>query len=129
MSRHAFRSLLPAILLCAGLPALGQTQLPDGAGKEIVQTGCLNCHELNRITGTGHSAEDWQTIIHMMMNVGAKLPEDQLGTVAAYLAKNFPEKPNPQTEMIPGPARVSFKEWMVPTPGSRPHDPLAHPDG
>ena len=31
--------------------------------------------------------------------------------------------------VIPGPANVSFKEWQVPTPGSRPHDPLAARDG
>ena len=30
---------------------------------------------------------------------------------------------------LPGPAKVTIKEWDVPTPGSRPHDPLAMPDG
>ena len=31
--------------------------------------------------------------------------------------------------LIPGPVEASIKEWPVPTPGSRPHDPMAAKDG
>jgi len=31
--------------------------------------------------------------------------------------------------VVPGTARVQFKEWVVPSLGSRPHDPLAASDG
>ena len=65
----------------------------------------------------------------MMLNVGANVPEDKVDTVLNYLVKNFPEKPAPPAVTIPGNVEVSFKEWKVPTPGSRPHDPLAAPDG
>ena len=54
------------------------------------------------------------------------LPTDQV-TLVDYLAKNFPEKPRPRRADSGGP--VSIKEWVVPTLGSRPHDPLATPDG
>ena len=50
-------------------------------------------------------------------------------TLAAYLAENFPEKSKPQGAIVAGPAQVTFKEWTLPTPGSRPHDPLATLDG
>ena len=46
-----------------------------------------------------------------------------------YLVKNFPEKQKPAGVELPGPAQVSIKVWTVPTPGSRPHDPLATRDG
>ena len=46
-----------------------------------------------------------------------------------YLIKNFPEKPAPPAVLIPGNVEVSFQEWKLPTPGTRPHDPLAAPDG
>ena len=49
--------------------------------------------------------------------------------VTNYLIKNFPEKPGPAPAVIPGNVEVSFKEWKLPTPGTRPHDPLAAPDG
>ncbi|MGC2826564.1 MAG: hypothetical protein WA322_20450 [Pseudolabrys sp.] len=31
--------------------------------------------------------------------------------------------------VIPGPTKISIKEWKAPTPGSRSHDPLAARDG
>jgi hypothetical protein len=63
----------------------------------------------------------------MMINVGATLPKDQLEVVIRYLATHFPEKP--EAVVMPGSMKVSIQEWTVPTPGSRPHDPLVAPDG
>ena len=65
----------------------------------------------------------------MMINIGAPIPPDQVQTVTDYLTKNFPEKPAPAPVLIAGDTKVTIKEWTVPTPGSRPHDPLAGPDG
>ena len=69
------------------------------------------------------------TVLHMMVNVGAPVTDAQFGTVLDYLTKNFPPKPQPEAQIIPGSADVTIKEWMVPTPGSRPHDPMLAPDG
>src|SRR5438094_9304672 len=57
------------------------------------------------------------------------LPADHTPPNTEYLTKNLPEKDKPVGAVIPGPAKVSIKEWPVPTPGSRPHDPLATRDG
>jgi virginiamycin B lyase len=65
----------------------------------------------------------------MMKNVGAQVPDEQLPILVKYLAENFPEKPRPLAPVIAGPTHVVFKEWVLPTPGSRPHDPLASLDG
>jgi virginiamycin B lyase len=121
-----FASWAPLALAQAPTP---QQQLPDGPGKDIVQQSCSGCHSLGRFTNSGYSPEEWKTVIAMMRNVGAPLSPDQVPVVTAYLAKNFPAKPAPQPDVIAGPVKVSFKEWTVPTPGSRPHDPLAMPDG
>lgn len=126
------KTLLPLIasaLLSAVLPAHGQSDLPDGTGKEIVQTACAVCHELGRTFRAGYTPEAWRNVIAMMMNVGAPVQPDQVTMVTDYLAKNFPERPKPPAVIIPGGTAVSIKEWTVPTPGSRPHDPLAAPDG
>jgi virginiamycin B lyase len=117
-------------LALAQAPTPGQpTQLPDGQGKEIVQQACSGCHALGRFINSGYTPEEWKTVIAMMRNVGAPLTPEQVPVVTAYLTKNFPEKPAPKPEVIAGPVKVSFQEWKVPTPGSRPHDPLAAPDG
>src|SRR5260370_24643522 len=65
----------------------------------------------------------------MMTNHGIVVPPDQRAVMTDYLNKNFPEKPKPAGVAIAGPAQASIKVWPVPTPGSRPHDPLATKDG
>ena len=109
--------------------AMAQPPLPDGPGKPIVEQACLSCHEPVRILNAGYSRADWENVLHMMQNVGAPLRADQVAPLTDYLAQHFPEKPKPAPSLIAGGAHVEIKEWVVPTPGSRPHDPLARPDG
>ena len=63
----------------------------------------------------------------MMRNFGAPVPDDQWDTVRAYLIKSFPEKPRPAAVTHSRAGEVSIMEWPLPTPGSRPHDPMAGP--
>jgi len=103
----------------------GNVTLPEGPGREIVQAQCASCHGLNLIANSGYARDEWISLFTTMV----ALPQDQVGTVADYLAKNFPEKPRPRAVIVPGPVNVDIKEWIVPSLGSRPHDPLAMPDG
>jgi virginiamycin B lyase len=119
---------LTAALLCSGLSAWGQ-ELPDEPGKELAEANCNICHALLSHVGSGYTPEGWSTVLRMMVNQGAPLPADQIEPLKAYLVKSFPEKGKPAGVVIPGPAKISFKEWQAPTPGSRPHDPLAATDG
>jgi virginiamycin B lyase len=114
------------VLLCAALPAWS-AELPEGKGKELVGSLCSSCHAFN--PGGGYTAEGWRTVMRMMANHGVTLPADQVATITDYLTANFPEKQKPAGVVIDGPAQVSIKTWPVPTPGSRPHDPLATKDG
>src|SRR6266498_2230042 len=129
MSDKSPLSLMITVLLCAALPAWSQDTLPEGNGKQAVQTHCVQCHDLSRVTSAGYTQEGWRNSIHMMLNVGATLPQDEIEPVSQYLAKHFPERPKPDAVVIPWSVQVAIKEWVVPTPGSRPHDPLAAPDG
>ncbi len=121
-------SLMAAALLCGALPAWSQ-ELPEGKGKEMVAASCNSCHPFHARLGAGYTAEGWRTVMRMMANHGVNVPADQVATITEYLIKNFPEKAKPAGVVVPGPATVSIKEWQVPTPGSRPHDPLAASDG
>jgi virginiamycin B lyase len=120
--------VLTAALLCTAVPALSQ-DLPDGPGKELAAANCNACHTLLGRVGAGYTPEGWNTVLRMMINQGAALPKDQIEPLKAYLIKSFPEKPKPAGVVIPGSAKISFSEWQAPTPGSRPHDPLAARDG
>ncbi|MGH2399852.1 MAG: virginiamycin B lyase family protein [bacterium] len=133
MRTGALLALLMAAFLGSILPGRAQeprgqqVNLPDGAGKEIVQTTCARCHGLNLITNSsGYTREGWEHLFSSMLT----LPRDQAGVTADYLAKNFPVKPDAvKPVIIPGPVTVNFKEWLAPSLGSRPHDPLAARDG
>jgi len=120
--------LIANALLCSALPAWGE-ELPEGKGKEMVAASCTSCHTFSSRVGAGYTARGWHTVMRMMLNQGVPIPPDQLGTMTEYLIKNFPEKLKPAGVVVPGPAKVSMKSWQVPTPGSRPHDPLAARDG
>jgi virginiamycin B lyase len=118
------------LLLCSALPVRSQdTALPEGPGKELVHASCTPCHGLGRVTSAGYDAAGWRNVVAMMTNAGAKLAPDRVDAVVAYLTAHFPPKAAPPAVIVPGSAVVSIKEWVVPTAGSRPHDPLAAPDG
>jgi virginiamycin B lyase len=129
MLRRLIGPLVMAALLCWAIAARGQATLPEGSGKDIVETKCSVCHGLQQVTRAGYSHDGWQNVVAMMVNVGAKLSPAEASTVVDYLAKNFPEKAGTPPVIVPGSTHVTIQEWVVPTPGSRPHDPLAMPDG
>jgi virginiamycin B lyase len=106
------------------------TQAQDKA-KQTVDATCNTCHPLSARVGTGYDAKGWHTVMRMMVNQGAPVPRDQMEAVTQYLIKTYPIKANERAKaaVIKGPLKVSMKIWQAPTPGSRPHDPLAARDG
>jgi virginiamycin B lyase len=111
----------------AGRGGRGQgITLPDGAAKPFIETMCVTCHQLNMITGSaGGTKQHWIDLIRTMV----LLPEEQYNVVGDYLAANFPDKPERRPKLVPGDVRITFKEWMPPTRGQRPRDPLQMKDG
>jgi virginiamycin B lyase len=122
-----------SILIVAGLlfqvASAPAQQLPDGPGKELAEANCNACHTLASRVGPGYTPEGWNTVLRMMTNHGLSLPEDQIELLKTYLIRAYPEKTKPAAAIIPGPVKISFAQWQAPTPGSRPHDPLAASDG
>src|SRR3954466_1733970 len=124
------KSFLPALVVLLGaMPVAAQPVLPDGPGKALVENTCQACHALTNITSAGHTPKDWDTVVHMMINAGAKVAPDQVPVVVNYLAAHFPARALPAPAVLAGNVHVTIKEWDVPTPGSRPHDPMFAPDG
>ena len=129
MSKQFMPCLAAFIVAVYCLPAYGQVELPEGRGKTAVQIFCLPCHDIRAITRSGNSETGWRNTLSMMNNLGSRLPGEEIEEVAKYLAANYPERSGPKAVLIPGEVNVSITEWPVPTPGSRPHDPLAAADG
>ena len=126
MSRRVQSSLLAAALLAA-FPAWSQSL--EDQGKKVVDATCNACHPIGARTGSGYTADGWDTVMRMMLNHGVSIPQDQLPAVKAYLVKTYPVKGRAPAVLVPGPVKVSMQSWQAVTPGARPHDPLAARDG
>ena len=81
------------LFLSLVLPAYGQTpteaSLPEGKGKELVESVCAQCHGLRETTSARLTAQEWQSILNDMVARGAPLFDEENEVVAEYLAKNF----------------------------------------
>src|SRR5437773_1091289 len=129
-TRLLLLSMMTAALLGSAPAALAQQQqdFPEGTGKAIFVAHCGACHDLNRARA-GYTPDGWRTVVRMMQNADVPVPKDQWETLTQYLITSFPEKPRPAAALIDGPQQAHIKMWQVPTPGSRPHDPMAAKDG
>ena len=126
-------TLLTAAALWTLVPVAAQAQsqaseLPEGAGKELVEGVCTACHETNQITrSSGYTREDWQELTGTMVDLSGS-PEDQ-AAIVDYLATHFPPNTERAPKLMPGDAEIAFKEWVVPTLGQRSRDPVEAADG
>ena len=96
MFRGTLFSLMTVTLLCSVLPAQGQDALPEGNGKNIVQSACAECHSLDLITRGGHDRDEWQVVLDQMMADGAKVTKAQAqGDAIIELAKRIQRTNDP----------------------------------
>lgn len=80
-----FVGMLGVALLAAPAPAQ-QSDLPDGAGKDVVQHMCTQCHSLSVVTGQRMSAEHWASQVEDMVSRGAKGSPADINLVTRYLS-------------------------------------------
>ena len=124
-----FTLALAASLTPGALAAQGggnQVTLPEGEGKDLVQSVCTQCHGLNQIVGaTGYTQDRWRDLFSTMVN----LPDAQATLISRYLATNFAPKNDRPPVLVSGPVQIKITEWIAPTLGSRSRDPIEAPDG
>jgi len=124
--------LLLSGVLFAVLPARSQSttpspattnkvQLPEGAGKQIVQTDCISCHDISQFARVNFDREDWDVAVNTMAASGAPLKKEEISAAIEYLAKNFKGESTPGV-VVPGAVQATITEWDLPTPNSMPHD-------
>jgi hypothetical protein len=119
-SLAAFSTLL--LVLAAG-PAVAQSQLPDGAGKEATVKVCGTCHPADRGASVRLTRAGWQDVIAKMLTLGAKGSDEELQQVLDYLSTHFkgeamaPLNLNRATsielEAVVGMLRRESKVWMA----------------
>jgi hypothetical protein len=73
------------------LPVLGTqlAPLPDGAGHEIAESVCLQCHSSDLLRQQRLTEKQWTAAVEKMMRWGAVVKDDEKAPLIAYLARNF----------------------------------------
>src|SRR5579862_6480904 len=81
-------------------PAL--PNMPDGPAKEILNTACTECHDLQMVVGTGYDKQEWGLTLERMITAGANVTPDQIPMLTDYLLKYMAgEGPKPAV-IVPG---------------------------
>jgi hypothetical protein len=65
------------------------TNLPEGKGRDLVASACVQCHGLELTTSSEHTLDEWKGVVNDMVSKGAALQDDEVATISQYLAKNF----------------------------------------
>jgi cytochrome c5 len=71
------------------LPAAKAITLSPGAGKELVETRCMLCHDLERVTAAKRQKREWPAVVaNMFDRFGLSAPEEA-EAISTYLAANY----------------------------------------
>jgi mono/diheme cytochrome c family protein len=80
---------LPPGAAGGGAATARDVKLPDGAGKELVQTRCTACHDLGRVVATRRTPPDWDRITRNMIERGPQATPAQVETIVMYLTTHL----------------------------------------
>jgi virginiamycin B lyase len=102
--------------------------LAPGPGQGLVESTCSACHMSSYIPwSSGYTKEGWRALTRTMVDLsGSPEIEDKILT---YLATRFPPNNKRAPKLVPGPLKLTFTEWVVPTLGQRARDPVEARDG
>jgi len=74
------------------LPPSRPVSLPDGQGKDLVETRCAVCHGLDRVAMSKRSRGEWEDILRRMNFFGAGASPDDTRVITAYLTDKLGAK-------------------------------------
>jgi mono/diheme cytochrome c family protein len=71
------------------LPPAKPITLAAGAGKELVETRCMLCHDLERVTAAKRQKRDWPGVVANMFDRFGLSAPDEAKAISSYLAANY----------------------------------------
>jgi len=63
--------------------------LPGGPGRDLVETRCTACHDLERVAVIKRQKADWPALVANMVGRGAVATPDEVEAIASYLTAHF----------------------------------------
>jgi cytochrome c5 len=73
--------------VAASTAAQGTAQ-PD-KGEQVMNGGCLNCHDLRPIQTSALDSEGWNGVVTSMIEKGAEIPKADIPVLVEYLAGHY----------------------------------------
>ena len=71
------------------MPPAKPVALPAGPGRELVETRCTLCHDLERVTAAKREKREWDSVVaNMLERFGLSAP-DEARAISAYLAAQY----------------------------------------
>jgi len=67
----------------------GKPELPEGDGREVLESSCAGCHDLQTATKLRLTKSGWQELVARMVGLGATVSDAQTPKLVDYLSKNF----------------------------------------
>jgi cytochrome c5 len=71
------------------LPPAKPIVLVAGAGKELVETRCALCHDLERVTAAKRQKREWPGVVANMFDRFGLSAPDEARAISSYLAANY----------------------------------------
>jgi cytochrome c5 len=79
----------PVAPAAAAAPAASASALPSGAGKDLVESRCVMCHSLERVTVVKRQKGDWERVVANMYERWGMSAPDEVNAISAYLVAQF----------------------------------------
>jgi mono/diheme cytochrome c family protein len=70
-------------------PQAAAVTLPQGTGRDVLQSHCSLCHDLNRIVAIKRRTAEWNGIVANMVGRGAPVSAEDARAILGYLTANF----------------------------------------
>jgi glucose dehydrogenase len=73
----------------AAIVSQGQTQLPAGESRDLVQKVCNSCHSVDLIASHRQTRDQWTATVQRMAQHGASATDGQFQSIVDYLTQHF----------------------------------------
>jgi cytochrome c2 len=73
-------------------PVTPESSVDTEVGEQLLNTRCVECHSLSRVSRQSLSLDEWRVVVDEMIREGAVLSEDEKETLIQYLAETYPEE-------------------------------------
>jgi competence protein ComEA len=82
-------TLIVPVLIFSIVPMAQAQDLPEGKGKDVIESVCGACHGTDLVASRRATKEGWSYIVDDMVSRGASATNEQIATIIDYLGKNL----------------------------------------